>query len=110
MSDISKTKTEFTDYATWRSTQGFDESSVSEGVQELIREILEYKLRELRQLRSLTQAQLAQQLGVTQNRISKLERLDLEKVELQTIRSYVQALGGKLNLVVTLDGAEYPLT
>jgi transcriptional regulator with XRE-family HTH domain len=70
---------------------------------------LEFKLRELRQLKSLTQQQLAQQLGVTQNRISKFERLDLDKSELQTIRSYVQALGGKLKVVVTLDEVEYPL-
>jgi transcriptional regulator with XRE-family HTH domain len=70
---------------------------------------LEYKLRELRQLKSLTQQQLAQQLGVTQNRISKFERLDLDKSELQTIRSYVQALGGELKVVVTLDEVQYPL-
>ena len=109
MSDISETKTEFTDYASWRSTQQFYENQIKEGVQELYREILEYKLRELRQLKALTQLQLAKQLGVTQNRISKFERLDLEKAELQTIRSYVEAVGGKLQLVVTLDGVAHPL-
>jgi predicted XRE-type DNA-binding protein len=53
--------------------------------------------------------QLANQLGVTQNRISKFERIDLERAELQTIRSYIHALGGKLKLVVELDEIEYPL-
>ena len=109
MSDISKTKSDFSSYDAWRKSQKFNEQEIRGGVQDLYREILEYKLRELRHLKSLTQQQLAQQLGVTQNRISKFERLDLDKSELQTIRSYVQALGGELKVVVTLDEVEYPL-
>ena len=109
MSDISKTKSDFSSYGSWRKSQKFNEQELCEGVQDLYREILEYKLRELRQLKSLTQQQLAQQLSVTQNRISKFERLDLDKSELQTIRSYVQALGGELKVVVTLDEVQYPL-
>jgi DNA-binding XRE family transcriptional regulator len=109
MSDISKIKSDFSSYDSWRKSQKFNEQEIREGVQDLYREILEFKLRELRQLKSLTQQQLAQQLGVTQNRISKFERLDLDKSELQTIRSYVQALGGELKVVVTLDEVQYPL-
>lgn len=110
MSDISKTKSGFTDYDSWRKSQQFDEQALAEGLRDVQREILEYKLRELRQLKSLTQVQLAEQLGVTQNRISKFERLDLERAELRTIRSYVEALGGKLKIVVTLDEMDFPLS
>jgi DNA-binding XRE family transcriptional regulator len=109
MSDMSKTKSEFTSYATWRETQQLDENKIASGVQGLYKQMLEFKLREIREIKSLTQTQLAAQLGVTQNRISKFERIDLEKAELQTIRSYIQALGGKLKLVVELDEIEYPL-
>ena len=109
MSDTSKTKSEFTSYAAWRDSQQFDENEIASGVQGLYREMLEFRLREIREMKSLTQTQLANQLGVTQNRISKFERIDLERAELQTIRSYVHALGGKLKLVVELDEIEYPL-
>jgi DNA-binding XRE family transcriptional regulator len=109
MSDTSKTKSEFTSYGAWRDSQQFDEREIASGVQGLYREMLEFKLREIREMKSLTQTQLANQLGVTQNRISKFERIDLERAELQTIRSYIHALGGKLKLVVELDEIEYPL-
>jgi len=109
MSDTSKTKSEFTSYGAWRDSQQFDEKEIASGVQGLYREMLEFKLREIREMRSLTQTQLANQLGVTQNRISKFERIDLERAELQTIRSYIHALGGKLKLIVELDEIEYPL-
>jgi DNA-binding XRE family transcriptional regulator len=109
MSDTSKTKSEFTSYGAWRDSQQFDEKEIASGVQGLYREMLEFKLREIREMKSLTQTQLANQLGLTQNRISKFERIDLERAELQTIRSYIHALGGKLKLVVELDEIEYPL-
>jgi DNA-binding XRE family transcriptional regulator len=109
MSDTSKTKSEFTSYGAWRDSQQFDEKEIASGVQGLYREMLEFKLREIREIKSLTQTQLANQLGLTQNRISKFERIDLERAELQTIRSYIHALGGKLKLVVELDEIEYPL-
>lgn len=109
MTDISKTKSEFTSYGTWRDSQQFDEKEIAAGVQGIYKEMLEFKLRDIREMKSLTQAQLANQLGVTQNRISKFERIDLERAELQTVRSYIHALGGKLKLVVELDEIEYPL-
>ena len=109
MTDISKTKSEFTPYGTWRESQQFDEKKIAAGVQGIYKEMLEFKLRDIREMKSLTQTQLANQLGLTQNRISKFERIDLERAELQTIRSYIHALGGKLKLVVELDEIEYPL-
>ena len=53
-------------------------------------------LAELRQSRQLTQVQLAEQLGISQGNVSRLEgRSD---VYLSTLRSYVEALGGHLEL------------
>jgi DNA-binding XRE family transcriptional regulator len=58
----------------------------------------EMSLRELRHAHKLTQARLAETLGIGQDQISRLEkRSDLL---ITTLRSYVEALGGRLTLVV----------
>lgn len=55
-------------------------------------------LRDLRKARELTQVQLAETLGQKQVSIAKLEkRTDLL---LSTLRRYVEAMGGRLDLVV----------
>ena len=61
--------------------------------------IAEYKtLQQLRKARDLTQAQLADLWGKDQVSISQLEkRADML---LSTLRRYVEAMGGELNLVV----------
>lgn len=61
-------------------------------------------LRELRRARALTQAQLAATLRVSQAQVSRIE--SQADVYLSTLRSYVQAMGGDLELrVVFGDGA-----
>jgi DNA-binding Xre family transcriptional regulator len=53
-------------------------------------------LGELRQSRHVTQVQLAEALGISQGNVSRLEgRSD---VYLSTLRSYVEALGGHLEI------------
>ena len=53
-------------------------------------------LAELRQSRQITQVQLAETLGISQGNVSRLEtRSD---VYLSTLRSYVEALGGQLEI------------
>lgn len=41
-------------------------------------------------------------MGVSQNRVSRMERGDLATMSLDTIRRYVEALGGKFSLVADL--------
>jgi DNA-binding XRE family transcriptional regulator len=63
---------------------------------ELIAE--ELNLRELRRLRKLTQTRLSKKLKIGQEGVSRIEkRTDLY---LSTLRSYVEAVGGKLSLIV----------
>ena len=66
-------------------------------------------LRTARTEGGMTQAQLAQTMGVSQNRISRMENGDMAAMSLDTIRRYVEALGGKLSLVADLPSGKIML-
>jgi transcriptional regulator with XRE-family HTH domain len=61
----------------------------------------EQTLRDLRQAHDLTQARMAEHLGVGQDSISRLERRT--DLLISTLRSYIEVMGGQLHLV-----AEFP--
>ena len=62
--------------------------------------INEYEtLQQMRKARALTQKKLAKKLGIAQVAVSRLERRS--DVLLSTLRSYVEAMGGTLDLVVS---------
>lgn len=67
---------------------------------ELIAE--EMTLRELRKAREWTQERLAAALGVQQDSVSRLERRS--DVRVSTLRKAVEAMGGKLTVVVEFPG------
>lgn len=59
-------------------------------------------LQKLRKARALTQETIAKKMGTKQVSVAQLEkRSDLL---LSTLRSYVQALGGELDLVIRFEG------
>jgi predicted transcriptional regulator len=62
-------------------------------------EVRAYRLREVREGQGVTQVELAERMHVTQPSVSALERGDLERAGIATIRAYVEALGGKLDIV-----------
>lgn len=68
-----------------------------------------YRLRELREQFDLTQVELAEQLDVSQNRVSAIERGDIDKTQVDTLRRYVQALGGKLEVAVSFGDESYKI-
>jgi len=57
-------------------------------------------LRELRQIAGKAQADIASALNIKQPSVSKIEKQT--DMYLSTLRSYVEAVGGKLELTVTL--------
>jgi DNA-binding XRE family transcriptional regulator len=64
-------------------------------------------LAELRQSRHITQVQLADTLGISQGNVSRLEaRSD---VYLSTLRSYVEALGGHLEIAAVFPDERVPV-
>jgi DNA-binding Xre family transcriptional regulator len=58
-------------------------------------------LAELRQSRHVTQVQLAEQLGISQGNVSRLE--SRSDVYLSTLRAYIEALGGHLEIAAVFD-------
>ena len=68
---------------------------------EVRREVIAMELRELRQEAGKTQAEVAEIAEMTQAELSKVERRDDHL--LSTLRRYVSALGGRLEVVAVFD-------
>lgn len=79
-----------------------DRSAVDTHKARMLEQVRAYRLQELREARELTQQQVADRLGVKQNRVSNIERGDLANVQLDTLRRYVDAVGGTLRIEVEL--------
>jgi transcriptional regulator with XRE-family HTH domain len=62
-------------------------------------EVRAYRLREIREEQGLTQVELAERMHVKQPSVSELERGGLDRAGLATIRAYVEALGGKIEII-----------
>lgn len=59
-----------------------------------------HQLAEIRKAAGITQAQLADTLGVSQARVSKIEHGEISGIDI--VRAYITALGGHLDIVATL--------
>jgi DNA-binding XRE family transcriptional regulator len=71
------------------------------------KELLELTLRQLREEAGKTQAEVAELVQTTQSALSKLERRDNNPLE--ALRSYVEALGGELEIVAVLGNKRVKL-
>jgi len=69
---------------------------------ELIAE--EHALRNIRKARKLTQAQMAKALNIGQDSVSRLEQRS--DMMLSTLRGYIEAMGGSLELVARFPKQE----
>ena len=56
-------------------------------------------LAEQRTRLGLSQAQVARQMGVRQERVSAIERAEPGAIEIRTLAGYIEALGGRLDIV-----------
>lgn len=61
-----------------------------------------HHLKELRKAIGKTQADVARILGVSQSRVSQIENGDPAAMELDTLRAYAAALGGRLDITVSV--------
>ncbi len=79
-----------------------DRGRVEAHKERMLAEVRAYRLRELREEAGLTQAQLAERIGVGQRQVSKIERGDLDSAKIGTIRRYLEAVGGGLAIEYVL--------
>ena len=68
-----------------------------------------YNLREARKASHMTQVELAKAMGVSQNRISRMENGDIGTMSFDTIRRYIEAVGGKVSLIADLPTGQVSL-
>ena len=78
-------------------------------VTDLQRQVRAWRLREVRESMAMTQVALAKDLGVGQNRVSAIERGDIDHAQVATLRRYVEALGGKLDVEARFGDTRYAL-
>jgi transcriptional regulator with XRE-family HTH domain len=87
----------------WREIRGAkvppDQEAAQAASTRALRDAL--SLRELRTGRGITQVQIAERLGKSQGNVSELERRD--DVYLSSLREYVEALGGRLEISAVFE-------
>jgi len=94
------------DFMKWIDDQVDTDARLKRKVDEYLNEMMiAQKLAALRSERGMTQAQLAERLGVSQPHIAKLEAGRAKNIELQTLCRWATALGAKLTLDVVPNGA-----
>jgi predicted XRE-type DNA-binding protein len=86
-----------------------DRAAIDEHKRWMLQEIRAYQLRDLREAVGMTQVQLADALDVSQNRVSRLEHGDIERTQVDTLRRYVEAVGGQLRLEVEIGNRRIPI-
>jgi DNA-binding XRE family transcriptional regulator len=67
------------------------------GKEQMLAEARGWRLAEIRRRRGLTQAQVAERMGVSKSRVSQIERGRVSTREV--LDRYVEALGGRLSLM-----------
>ncbi|QXJ22693.1 XRE family transcriptional regulator [Actinomadura graeca] len=92
-----------------------DKAEVARRRNRLLAEERAHRLAEARRRRQLTQKDIAASMGVTQSRVSAIERGSLGRAELGTLAAYVAALGGRLEIVadfgdekLVIGDSDYP--
>ena len=93
-----------------RAKRKLDEAMVADHRARLQAEARAYRLREMREEQGLTQAELAQRMHVTQPSVSELESGDIERSGLSTLKAYVEALGGSIEVTAVFGDRKVVLS
>lgn len=87
-----------------------NEARVRELQDEMMAQVRAYRLRELRELAEMTQNDVAERIGKGQRQVSKIERGDIERTQVDTLRRYVEALGGTLHIEIEVGDRRLAIT
>jgi len=93
----------------WRDIRGkkLSKEALARVEKEVRADLLEWELRELRELAGLTQSELGQAAEMSQSQLSQIEKRDDHLIS--TLRRYVEALGGQLEIVAVLGNKRITL-
>ena len=98
-----------TGHTTWsdvrdqRDTTPQRRTAAREALEALKDQIAGYRLVELRKARGLTQQQVATTMGISHRRVSAIERGYIDRSELTTLLTSIEALGGHIHIVAEFD-------
>ena len=92
-----------------RAESGINKDSVAAHQERMLAEVRAHRLAELRTRQELSQIELAERMGVSQSRVSAIERGELTTAELSTISKYITALGGRLQIIADFGGEKLVL-
>ena len=89
----------------WKDIRGkgvddghLNEERVAEHKHRFLAEARAQRLAELRTAYGLNQEAIAERLHISQSRVSRIERGQLDQSQIATLRAYVRALGGELEV------------
>lgn len=88
---------------------GAEQEDIQAGAQDLIAQARAFRLAEVRRRQHATQVDIAMAMGVSQARVSRIEKGELSRSEVDTLAAYVQALGGKLKIIADFGDESYVL-
>lgn len=86
-----------------------EQEAVRSGADRMIAEVRAQRLAEVRKRQHATQVEVAAAMGVSQARVSRIEKGQLERSEVETLAAYVKALGGKLKIIADFGDETYVL-
>jgi phage shock protein A len=81
-----------------------EETEVEIAAAALVARYRAHTLAQARHRMRLTQAQVAARMNVRQERVSAIERAEPGATEIRTLAAYVQALGGRLEIIADIGG------
>jgi DNA-binding XRE family transcriptional regulator len=82
---------------------------IRDGADQMIAEVRARRLAEIRKRQNATQVEVAGAMGASQALVSRIEKGQLERGEVETLAAYVKALGGKLKIVADFGDESYVL-
>ncbi|MFJ6669998.1 XRE family transcriptional regulator [Actinosynnema sp. NPDC091369] len=65
--------------------------------------VVGFRLTQLREQQGLSQSEVAARMGISQPRVSQLERGEVDQMVVDTLERYITALGGHLRFVAGFD-------
>lgn len=85
---------------------GITRDEVEAEKRRMLEEIRLYELKEARKAEHVTQKRLAQATGVSQKRISVIESGDVDHIKVDTLKRYLEGIGGTLHVTASLPGGK----